>query len=989
MAEALIVSAVTKQLVDLTFQRTREELSLVQNVDKDLAKLKSNLEAIQVVLEDAETRQLADQSVRNWLDKLKDVTFDMDNVLNEWSSAILMLKIQREGQTVPIGTKKKVCFSIPPAFSCFKSKVDRIALRHDIAHKIKDLNEKLDAIAVEKDRYKLATTTIERAIERPRTTSLVDETEIHGRDNDVNMLLSKLLCEENTNTSRGLEVIPIVGMGGLGKTTLAQLVYKHENVLTHFDKKIWVCVSDPFDEINVAKAIIAEIEGNSPNVNELETLAQKIHKYVKGKRFLLVLDDVWTKDKRKWENLKQPLQSGGKGSKVVVTTRNEEVAIMMRASNNIIYMELLPEEFCWVIFKQHAFSERREEEWKHLEEIGRNIARKSKGLPLVAKTLGSLMRFKKTKTQWEEVLHNELWKTKDVEEIFTPFLVSYFDLSAIERCCFSYCAVFPKDHDIYKDVLIEIWMSQGYLGHDGQNAENEGYQCFENLCMRSFFQNLIKDDLDGGIRSCKMHDIVHDFAQFLVKKECITMEVFPVEKNLTIDEKSRHVTMYQIGEELEAPNYSKSNEKNIRSLFIVSGPSLNVDGLFFSHSSAFSQLMCLRTLSLINLCHLGILEDNIGKLIHLRYLNLQGNYNLKGLPESICDLCNLQTLNLSGCRSIKRLPEGMGKLINLKHLYIVGCGLEGLPRGIGRLSSLRRLDWLVVSEPKQMYSDIGDLENLIKNLRREYICDIKGCRYLGSMFEKKKISFKNIGVSKDNRLNLDFGVLEKMSEVEDDSGILEALEPHRNLRSLIIKNYIGPCMSPSWMLSLTHLQRVQLWNCDSCEISPSLQELQFLEHLEIRWMKSLKKVGVEFMKKAKRDKEDDVGSTSRLNSPNLVNSSFPKLKSLLFDSLPQWEKWEGSMAEAEKHFRVMPSLTVLKILNCPRLETLPDLLRTMVALKELSLGSSMILEECCTRRTGKEWAKISHIPNIHVNYNYVQKDGQLYSQSRKLNPKHK
>ena len=148
-----------------------------------------------------------------------------------------------------------------------------------------------------KDRFKLNTTTVEQPIERPKTTSFINEREIYGRDNDKEILVAKLLSENSSDRQdKRLSIIPIIGMGGMGKTTLAQLVYNDEKVKAHFDKQIWVCVSDPFEEIKVAKAIVESIEGSAPNNNELETLLQRIHKCIQGQRFLLVLDDVWTED---------------------------------------------------------------------------------------------------------------------------------------------------------------------------------------------------------------------------------------------------------------------------------------------------------------------------------------------------------------------------------------------------------------------------------------------------------------------------------------------------------------------------------------------------------------------------------------------------------------------------------------------------------------------------------------------------------------------
>ncbi|PON60514.1 LRR domain containing protein [Trema orientale] len=963
MAEGVLVSALVNQLVSLAFQRVEEEVRLVQGVEEDARKLKSNLEAIQAVLEDAEKRQLADLSVRNWLDKLKDATFDMDDVLDEWSTAILKLQIEREAERDdPIETNnKKVCFSIPAAFSCFTSKVNRITLRHDIARKIKDLNGKLDAIAAEKEKYKLNTKSVEQPVERQKTTSFVDETEIQGRREDVEILLSKLLCEDNNDGGKGPDIIPVVGIGGLGKTTLAQLAYNNDKVLTHFVMRIWVCVSDPFDEIKVAKAIIAGVEGNSPNVNELETLHQKVRSCIEGKRFLLILDDVWTKDKKKWEQLKQPLKYGVTGSKIVVTTRKEEVAIMMGAANRMISLGKLSEEHCWLIFQQLAFSERNEEECKQLEEFGRKIASKSKGLPLVAKTLGSLMRFKISKVQWENVLYNELWNTKDVEEIFAPFLLSYYDLSAKEKRCFLYCSIFPKDHSIEKNELIRMWMAQGYISSD-TNSE-EGCECFQSLVMRSFFQNLVKDDWNGSIRSCKMHDIVHDFAQFLTKNECVTMEVEGVEEKLkSVDEKARHLTLV-LGSNAEFPsqNYSNLNEKNLRTLFVVSSRyKSRVDRLLFL------QFTCLRTLSLKN-CGLTTLPESISTSIHLRYLCLARNYGLRELPDPVCDLCNLQTLDLRHCSSLRRLPEGMGKLIKLKHLFIDWCEmLEGLPKGISKVSCLRSLDKLIIPEHhKESYLDIGDLKRL-KNLRPEGYLHVKGCRNLGNAAEAEEIGLKNL--SQDvYTLKLDFGELKKQSGFEDDSAILEALEPNHNLRELYISNYMGPNVSPTWMLSLMNLRGVALVGCDNCEILPSLGKLPFLERFDVFGMDSVKNVGIEFLGITRRD--------DRLKSSNPI-VSFPKLKSLSFQVMRRWEKWEGSVAETENMgLTVMPSLQRLHFFRCPRLEALPDFLQKTTSLKELTISSSEILEERCRNRMVKEWAKISHIPNIQADLKYVQKDG--------------
>ncbi|PON69175.1 NB-ARC domain containing protein [Trema orientale] len=967
MADAL-VSALIDQLVSVAFRRLDEEMRLVKDVDEDVRQLKTNLEAIQAVLEDAERRQLADQSVRNWLDRLKDVSFDMDNVLDEWSTAILKLRIEEEkGENgVPTHqTSEKVCFSIPSPFSCFKSKVNRITLRHDIAHKIKDLNQKLDRIAGEKDRFMLKATITEQPVERPKTTSFVNEVEIYGRDKDKDILVSKLLSENSTHEDKSFNIIPIVGMGGMGKTTLAQLVYNDEKVKDNFDERIWVCVSDPFEEIKVAKAIVESIEGSSPNNNELDPLLQRIHKCIEGKRFLLVLDDVWTDDKQKWEQLRQPLKNGAVGSRILVTTRKKEVAIMMGVVNSMVTLEELSEEHCWLIFKQLAFLEREEEERKQLEEIGRRIASKAKGSPLVAKTLGGLMCYKENQTQWRDVLDSELWQSKDVKKIFTPFLLSYYDLSPKEKQCLLYCSVFPKDYRIDRDQLIEMWMSQSYLGY-GTNSDEEGRECFETLARRSFFQNFERLEYDSSITCCTMHDIVHDFVQFLTKDEYITMEVnSSVEKKLTLvnEIKARHLTLV-LGSDAQslALEYNKTNEENLRTLFVPDTNNYSVN------ASLFLRLTFLRTLTLSN-CGIRKLPESIGRLMHLRYLNLKDD-KMEELPDALCDLWNLQTLDLSTCTSLRRLPEGIGKLINLKHLYAWSCfDLEGFPRGIGSLTCLQKLDTLIIPRDKGAFSDIGDFTRL-KNLRLAKYLSIRGCRNVKNVEEAEKIDLKNCDSI--IHLILDFGKLGNQNwGFANDAAILEALEPHPNLAILMISDYMGASLSPRprWITSLTNLRDLRLFDCNNLETVPSFGKMPCLEFLKLSYMKSVKMLGLEFLGIAEEKDQKDF-------APII---SFPKLENLVFDSMARFEKWEGSVTttttETSSSFMIMPCLKHLEFGKCPRLQALPEFLQTSTSLKDLSITESEIMEEYCRKGTGEEWDKISHVPNISVNGEYVRKDG--------------
>ncbi|GLT54495.1 hypothetical protein SLA2020_276870 [Shorea laevis] len=641
--------------------------------------------------------------------------------------------------------------------------------------------------------FNISSSSIEEP-DRPKTTSVVDVSEICGREKDKDDLVRCLMSESKL---RSPHVICIKGMGGIGKTTLAQVAFNDEQVKACFDLRVWVCVSDPFDEIRVVKAIIENIEKNAPNIIELETLLQRVHDLVVGKKLLLVLDDVWTEDYHKWESLRNTLKCGGRGSRILVTTRKDNVALMME-STHILPLEKLCEEHCWQLFSRIAFTERGAAECGQVEDLGREIARKCNGLPLAAKTLGSLMRLKKSREEWEYILESEIWNLQVAETgLFPPLLLSYYDLPSPVRRCFSYCAFFPKDYKIEKNELIKLWMAQGFLSSSrggGGEMELTGREYFENLATRSFFQDFERDQVDGRIKRCKMHDIVHDFAQFLTKNECMVMEVNGVEEKRLDNpdsRKTRHSTIV-IAAPAEFPTSAICNAEKLRTLFIRHDDNKGIASAF---PDLCRRLTCLRSLNLRN----SLIEEvpkELGMLVHLRYLNLC-NTKLKELPETMCNLLNLQTLNLTGCQCLQKLPQGIGKLVNLRHLEIDGTlSLRVLPKGIGRLDSLRMLSRFLVSGGDHVSEAcaIEDLKNL-KLLRRKL--RIEG---LGNVADVKDAEKAQLKMKKHLRvLELQFNGA-KHGERRLDEAVLEALQPHSDIEHISISHHNGTTLFPSWMI---------------------------------------------------------------------------------------------------------------------------------------------------------------------------------------------
>ena len=394
-----------------------------------------------------------------------------------------------------------------------------------------------------------------------------------------------------------------------------------------------------------------------------------------------MLDDVWIEDYTNWVSFKNVLKCGAQGSRILVSTHKSSVAGMMESSYIINLGELSLDD-CWLVFSKIAFSNIDLHQCRDLEELGRQLAKMCKGLPLAAKSLGSHMCGKRSKEEWEIVLHSSLWELEDIEKgLLGPLLLSYYELSPAEKQCFLFCAIFPKDHKFDRLELVIHWMAQGYIKSKAKmEMKVIAKNYFENLTICSFFQDFEKDKNDGRIVSCKMHDIVHDFAESMPKDVCLTINCDDkVEKNF---KRVRHLSL-KVKETFLELVYE---EKNLRFLNLsLLSSSKTIQPKLFNH------LRCLRILHLKGESILK-LPNEMEKLIHLRYLKLYCN-DLKELPKSICNLCNLQSLDVTECRELEKLPQAMGKLINLRHLLlcIVDIKMKSFPKGIGGLTFLRTL----------------------------------------------------------------------------------------------------------------------------------------------------------------------------------------------------------------------------------------------------------------------------------------------------------
>jgi Leucine-rich repeat (LRR) protein len=892
MAEIAIAAAAMfiSPIVQVFFERMASgdfvDLFRVRKLDKELlTRFKIKLLSVNAVLKDAEDKQFTRPDVKVWVDAVYDAVYDVEQVLDEIST-----KAQQHKLDVEFGNfGSKVRYSISRSTSRFVKKVEK---------QIEELHGTLDFLVNQKENLGLREGVGGNPPETQRATcSLVDESSIFGRDDDKKAIINSLLSNGASGADEtGLGVIAIVGMGGIGKTTLAQLVYNNDRLKGHFEHKAWVCVSDPFNEFMVMRTIIEAVTGRSPCdiKDNLDQLQNELKERLTGKKFLVVLDDVWEKSYAKWEVLRNALKFGAQGSKVIVTTRHHEVARIMDGKDHPITD--LSKNDCLSIFAKHAFPNGYFNAYPQLEEIGSQIVEKCKGLPLAIRAIGGLLRSNLCVKEWDKLLRSELWDSQITHTDIIPALIlSYKYLPSTLRRCFAYCSIFSKDHAFKKDELVLLWMAEGFLPQP-QNItmEEVGDDYFLALVSRSLFQRSKSDEHDEYV----MHDLVSDLAKFISKEFTLCHE-----DDYSRDEilsKTRHFSF--------SPENAKKFETFNESMRLRTIINLRKHKIFMPENKFL--LPMIRCLRVLILSHVGISElpDSIGKFKHLRYLSLFST-DIKRLPDSICKLYNLQILNLSHCRRLATLPRDMHKLINLRHLDIAETKIKEMPINVGKLKCLQTLSTFIVG--KHSGHSIGELGKLT-NLRRSL--SIQKLQNVESPADVKGVNLRNRKYLE--KLGLEWEVDTNASKSHEI--VLDSLRPYTNLESLAIKGY-GGISFPDWVgdASFSNIASLYLANCKFCGSLPPLGQLPSLQDLSIVGLDGVVAIDRQF-----------YGSGSPSMKP------FGALKSLWFSKMLEWKEW--SPFEAENEGQAFPNLRDLSIYDCPELTSglpahLPSLAKLIIS----------------------------------------------------------
>ncbi|AES87186.1 putative P-loop containing nucleoside triphosphate hydrolase, leucine-rich repeat domain, L [Medicago truncatula] len=766
------------------------------NMRDDLDKLVENMSEIKAVVLDAEEQQgTNNHQVQLWLENLKDAFDDADDFLDYFNTEELRRQVMTNHKKA-----KKV--------RIFFSSSNQLLFSYKMVQKIKELSKRIEALNVDKRVFNFTNRAPEQRVLREREThSFISAEDVIGRDEEKKELI-ELLFNTSNNVKENVSVISIIGIGGLGKTALAQFVYNDKKVQEHFEFKKWVCVSDDFDVKGIAAKII-----KSNTTAEMEEVQLELRNKVKGKRYLLVLDDNWNENRNLWLELMILLKDGAEGSKIIITARSEMVA-KASGSSSILFLKGLSEKQSWTLFSQLAFENDRELENEELVSIGKEIVKKCAGVPLAIRSIGSLMYFKE-KEDWSTFKNKDLMQIDEQgDKILQLIKLSYDHLPFHLKKCFAFCSLFPKDYFIPKTTLIRLWIAQGFVqssDDESTSLEDIGHMYFMDLVYKSFFQNITEDNFYGSV-SCQMHDIMHDLASVISRNDCLLVN----KKGQHIDKQPRHVSFgFQLNHSWQVPT-SLLNAYKLRTFLLPLKwvNSMNgCDRCSIELCACNSILASSRRFRVLNLSFLNLtnIPSCIGRMKQLRYLDLSCCFMVEELPRSITELVNLETLLLNRCSKLRELPKDLWKLVSLRHLELDYChNLTSMPRGIGKMTNLQTLTQFVLdttSKDSAKTSELGGLHNL------RGLLEITGLEHLRHCpTEAKPMNLRGKSHLDWLALNWKEDNVGDANELEKDEIILQDILLHSNIKTLIISGFGGVKLSNSVNL-LTNLVDLNLYNC--------------------------------------------------------------------------------------------------------------------------------------------------------------------------------
>ncbi|XP_058096476.1 disease resistance RPP13-like protein 4 [Magnolia sinica] len=853
MADA-VVSVFLEKLVNALAEEHRTVIEFQEQFER----MKRQLQLMQSFLKDADRMKRKNQTLHTIMKDLRELVYDAEDILADCQT--------RLNEETEIAGSCLICFS--PTEIPFLSQTGK---------RLKEINKKIGEIREDMRSYLAPLPVSQTSAEDYRnevqrwSSPIFDQTQIVGLEEDAMKIkgwlfqandglnaiafqandgLNAIVCQANV----GLNAIGIVGMGGLGKTTTAQKVFNDREVEDHFDRRMWVSVSQTFSEEEIMRSMLKNL-GDASLGDSRGELLNKIHQYLLGKRYLIVMDDVWSLENGWWARLCDGLPKGN-GSGIIITTRIEEVARKMGVVKGRIHQpSLLSKELSWLLFSKIAFAGSQGEcQYPELEDVGKEMVEKCGGLPLAIKAVGGIMLCKSPSfDEWRRIADNfrdELAENDD--SVMASLQLSYDELPAHLKSCFLSFSIYPEDCVILKEQLVHWWIGEGFVPtRNGRLTIELGEACFLGLRNRCLVEAADKS-YHGKVLTCKIHDLVRDLVIKIAKEEgfCQLNSARSRRLGLRSDINGR---LLQTNSKLRALlSTTKTGEANKVSS---------------SAARRFREIQYLRVLDLsksIFDTHLKDIFSQMGSLKLLTYLSLQNTHPMIEVPHSIGKLSNLQVLDLSYCHNLKTLPTYITTLEKLTILDVSNCGsLEYMPEGLGKLSNLQVLLGFKPSGPS--CSD--------------------GCR-VAELKRLTQLKTLEMRITRGNEIAYDeLGVLSHLQQLQfltidcfdshgsDLAGKLDKLSFPQQLHELSIKFFPGE-LTPAWLNPISH-PRLQYLSISSANFS----------HMNPRFWGT--------------------------------DTSVWKLQGLMLESLSDLEE------EWSKVHQAMPSLRIMSVSWCPKLESFP------------------------------------------------------------------
>ncbi|XP_044967992.1 putative disease resistance protein RGA4 [Hordeum vulgare subsp. vulgare] len=738
---------------------------------------------------------------------------------------------------------------------------------------------------------------------RPTTTSESLEPKLHGRDHMLNSIIHDIT--KGKYCGKDLTVLPLVGPGGIGKTTLTQYIHNAQEVQNHFEVVVWTCVSLDFNP----NKLLEEIKGKIPNVEgEKEgEVGKVIEQRLKSKRLLLILDDMWKcGDQEDWERWLLPFKkSQTKGSMILVTTRFQALAETVKTTGRYIKLGgLEPQEFRKLFLAYIFGDEDSTEDHTYLLETGDKIIEKLKGSPLAAKTVGRLLRDHLDLHHWKMVLESKEWETQTGNHDIMPALKLSYDYLPFDiKQCFSYSALFPEDYKFHSKQLIHFWIGLDILHSSGETRTKEdiGLRNLNYLVTHGFFR---KEETSGEPYYI-IHDLLHNLALKIASHECLSLN-FPNVRSIGIHPCTRHLSVIIDIVDCDKAMASENIETELRKLktrFSVEKlQTLMVFGeMDESIASIFGDFLreanALRVLFFSKMCiPVESMLHNFSTLVHLRYLSL-GTMLKMYLPDTISRFYHLKILDLEEWCGYHDVPRDMSNLAKLCHIPTQRDELHSCIYNVGKLKLLQELKAFKVNKENEGFEQ-KQLEDLVE-LRELGIYNLEKIHTQEEAAKAKLINKNYLRV-----LTLSWDSEQTNAKPEDEGLVLESLQPHRNLQELYIRGNKGPSC-PTWLgdkLDVEALKSLHLFRV-SWDVFPSFGKMWDLRELTLNHISTIKEFGLE-------------------------ESLCKLLKKITLTGLENFEKW----VPQPTHF--FPHLQVLIIIDCPKLSELPFSCHIVYPLKQ-------------------------------------------------------